>query len=101
MCLQGTEGGVKVKRGWGKWYDSTLIDQPWSPAAFVQLQAQQVSLGHSIHQQTQLLQPGLPPWHWEHRVGCPHFKGLTVAAIHDEVGIYFQSYALLGIPLLS
>lgn len=28
-----------------------------------------------IHQQTQLLQPGLPPWHWERRVGCPHFQG--------------------------
>lgn len=46
MYLQGTEGGMKGKGGWGKWYDSTLIDQ-LSPAAFVQLQAQRVSLGHS------------------------------------------------------
>lgn len=28
-----------------------------------------------IHQQTQLLQPGLPPRHWGCRVGCPHFQG--------------------------
>lgn len=28
-----------------------------------------------IHQQTQLLQPGLPPRHWGCRVGCPYFQG--------------------------
>lgn len=101
MYLQGTLGGMKGKGGWGKWYDSTLIDQP-SPAAFVQLQAQRVSLGHSDWFTNKhsccsldfLLGTGDAEW------GAHTSKGLTVEAIHDEIGIYFQSHALLGILLL-